>query len=583
MGITPCVRASYDRKTFLRNRPFIFATMSKRATAGLLQQLLQKAQRTAGATTMRYSHITPAAAASAIAVSSSFSTASCAFTPSDVTFFNRSPHHQHLPCKRQHHQHVTTRCSSRRYLHSQPETDEEIMQEDETGDLTSSSYATTYHAPVMATECVNAMLGIGLDDKEKKTKGKNKKKQKKMRKKDRKLAIDQEESGNGDGNDAASPDVLSQVVAHSATLPSDRPPMLFVDGTLGGGGHSEALLERCRPGDIVFGCDVDPSALSTASERLQRYTRSGAKNDDDSDDGHLPLFVPVQSNFRDLADILPTVNHPVTGKRIMALPNKENGEEEEEDGSDGDDAHFTGVDGMLLDLGVSSHQIDNADRGFAFMKDGPLDMRMWGGSWSDVGSESVGENAATKARGLNAADICNEFDEAELTRILRVYGDEPRARKIAAAIVDARPLATTSDLVNAVSSVVPEFAKKGRRMGRTATLARVFQSLRIVVNQEDEALVDVFERAAPKLVRPGGRLVVLSYHSMEDRATKRVLRDGSVRGIRPGAAIERDIYGNVVGQDRPWKPLGKKRKASDEEIEVNSRARSATLRIGERQ
>lgn len=170
-----------------------------------------------------------------------------------------------------------------------------------------------------------------------------------------------------------------------------------------------------------------------------------------------------------------------------------------------------------------------------------------------------------------------------MTRILRVYGDEPRARKIASAIVDARPLATTSDLVNAVSSVVPEFAKKGRRMGRKATLARVFQSLRIVVNQEDEALVDVFEHAAPNLVRPGCRLVVLSYHSMEDRATKRVLRDGSVRGTRPGAAIERDIYGNVVGQERPWKPLGKKRKASDKEVEVNSRARSATLRIGERQ
>ena len=561
--------------------------MSKRATAGLLQQLLQKAHRPTSSSTMRYSHLTPAAtaAASAIAVSSSLSTA-CAFTPSHVTFnHNRSPH-QHLPYERQHHQHATacTRSSiSRRYLHAQPEADG-IVQGDEAGDLTSSSYATTYHAPVMATECINALLGIGLDDKEKKMKREKKRKQKKMRKKDRKLAMEEEDGDRVNRSDDVSSDALSQIAAHTATLPIDRPPMLFVDGTLGGGGHSEALLERCRPDDIVFGCDVDPSALSTASERLQQYTRSAdtGRNEDDNDDDHLPLFVPVQSNFRDLADILPTVKHPVTGKRIMALPTEEN-DDEEEDGSDGDDAHFTGVDGMLLDLGVSSHQIDNAGRGFAFMKDGPLDMRMWGGSWSDVGSESVGENAATKARGVNAADICNEFDEAELTRILRVYGDEPRARKIAAAIVDARPLATTSDLVNAVSSVVPEFAKKGRRMGRTATLARVFQSLRIVVNQEDEALVDVFEHAAPKLVRPGGRLVVLSYHSMEDRATKRVLRDGSVRGIRPGAAIERDIYGNVVGQDRPWKPLGKKRKASDEEIEINSRARSATLRIGERQ
>ena len=432
----------------------------------------------------------------------------------------------------------------------------------------------------MASECIDAMLGIGLDgNKEKKTRGKNKKKQRKMRKRDRKLAMD-EDDNDSDQDDVSSSDTLSEE-ADCTTMLADRPPMLFVDGTLGGGGHSEALLKRCRPGDIVFGCDVDPSALSAASERLQLYTRPGDKNEkEDENDGNLPLFVPVQSNFRDLADILPTVKHPVTGRRIMAIPTT-NTNDDDEDGQE--DSHFIGVDGMLLDLGVSSHQIDNADRGFAFMKDGPLDMRMWGGSWSDVGSESVGQNAATNARGLNAADICNEFDEAELTRILRVYGDEPRARKIASAIVDARPLATTSDLVNAVSSVVPEFAKKGRRMGRTATLARVFQSLRIVVNQEDEALVDVFEHAAPNLVRAGGRLVVLSYHSMEDRATKRVLRDGSVRGSRAGATIERDIYGNVVGQERPWKPLGKKRKASDEEVEVNSRARSATLRIGKRQ
>ena len=244
---------------------------------------------------------------------------------------------------------------------------------------------------------------------------------------------------------------------------------------------------------------------------------------------------------------------------------------------------FVGVDGMLLDLGVSSHQIDTADRGFAFMKVGPLDMRMWGGNWSNIGSENVTQNTAGGTPSITAADICNEFDVAELTRILRVYGDEPRARKIAAAIVEARPLATTSDLVEAVSSVVPEFARRGRRMGRTATLARVFQSLRIVVNEEDEALVDVFEHSAPALVRPGGRLVVLSYHSMEDRATKRVIRDGSVRGTRGGGAIEKDIYGNVVGQRRPWKPLGKKRKADEKEVEVNSRARSATLRVGERQ
>jgi len=547
--------------------------MSRRATTGLLQQLLRRSTNT---NTMRYSHITSATAVATVAVSSPFSTA-CAFTTSVPTHCPRSC--LYLPSNRQHLQYVNS-STSRRFAHTEPQANEpsQILADEESHlPPSSSSYATSYHAPVMATECIDAMLGIGLlGDKQKKTRGKNKKKQRRMRKRERKLAIDQK--GGDNDEDVSSSDTLSEEV-DSATMPADRPPMLFVDGTLGGGGHSEALLERCRPGDIVFGCDVDPSALSAASERLQRYTRSGDKNDEDENDGNLPLFVPVQSNFRDLADILPTVKHPMTGKRIMALPTST--DDDDEDGQE--DVHFTGVDGMLLDLGVSSHQIDNADRGFAFMKDGPLDMRMWGGSWSDVGSDRVGQNAATNARGLNAADICNEFDEAELTRIMRVYGDEPRARKIASAIVDARPLATTSDLVNAVASVVPEFARKGRRMGRMATLARVFQSLRIVVNQEDEALVDVFEHAAPNLVRPGCRLVVLSYHSMEDRATKRVLRDGSVRGNRPGAAIERDIYGNVVGQDRPWKPLGKKRKASDEEVEVNSRARSATLRIGERQ
>jgi 16S rRNA (cytosine1402-N4)-methyltransferase len=194
-----------------------------------------------------------------------------------------------------------------------------------------------------------------------------------------------------------------------------------------------------------------------------------------------------------------------------------------------------------------------------------------------------------KRGGLTAADICNEFTQEELSRILKVYGDEPRARKISEAIVAARPLSTTSDLKNAVAKVTPEFAKKGRRMGRTATLARVFQSLRIVVNEEDVVLRNALEDMAPSCTRKGGRLVALTYHSMEDRAVKRVMRDGATDGRRQ-SSVSKDLYGNDIydggngsnSPARPWKPLGKKQKATEEEIQVNSRARSATLRVAQR-
>ena len=170
----------------------------------------------------------------------------------------------------------------------------------------------------------------------------------------------------------------------------------------------------------------------------------------------------------------------------------------------------------------------------------------------------------------------------EIQRILKWYGDEPRARAIAQSIADHRPLYTTNDLVQAVSAVTPQFVKKSRRMGRTATLARVFQSLRIVVNDESVALERALLEMAPKLLRPGGRLVVLSYHSMEDRATKRAMRDGTLSRQKMGV-VEKDIYGNNIGTPKPFKPLGKAQKASETEVALNPRSRSATLRIAERQ
>lgn len=306
----------------------------------------------------------------------------------------------------------------------------------------------------------------------------------------------------------------------------------FVDATLGGGGHTSQLLNHLQAGDIVFGCDVDSDALKLASERLSKYLGPNHES--------LPLFVPVQTNFCNLASVLPALEHPITSKRLL------------DDGK---------VDGILMDLGVSSHQIDTPERGFAFMKDGPLDMRM------------------SKDLGLTAADICNEFDERELCRILKLYGDEPRARSIAKSITQRRPLVTTNDLVSAVSAVTPEYAKK-RRMGRTASLARVFQSIRIMVNEEDKVLDRAFSEMCPTLLRQGGRLVVLSYHSMEDRACKRIMRDGTVSPTRETFA--KDVYGNFVGGPRPFRPLGKARKASSKEVDENSRSRSATLRVAER-
>lgn len=353
------------------------------------------------------------------------------------------------------------------------------------------AYSTSYHAPVMWKECIEALLVSS--------------------------------SSSDDETQEENPQ-------------EPRQPRYFVDGTLGGGGHSEALLRQCQPSDVVFGCDVDPDALSTASQRLAEYMQG---------DPTKPLFCPVASNFCQLETVLPTIQHPVT--KELVLPQSS-----------------SVMDGILLDLGVSSFQIDTAERGFAFMKDGPLDMRMSGN-----GSSSS----------LNASNLCNELDANELSRIFKIYGDEPRSKAVAQAIVKHRPLHTTGDLVAAVSSVVPQFAKRGRRQGRTATLARVFQALRIVVNQEDAVLEQALTEMAPNLLRPGGRLVVLSYHSMEDRMTKRVLRDGTVQKVR---AVERDLYGNPVAPG-PFAPAGKAQKATDAEVAANPRARSATLRVGIRQ
>jgi len=278
----------------------------------------------------------------------------------------------------------------------------------------------------------------------------------------------------------------------------------YVDATLGGGGHARALLDALGPDARLLGVDRDPDALEVARDRL-------------SDERAAGRFRAVRGPFGSLRALLA-----------------------EED--------FLPIDGLLLDLGISSHQIDDPERGFSFQEEGPLDMRMG-------------------RRGLTARQIVNDWSERELRGLLRDYGEEQRAGAAAHAIVEARPLDTTRDLAAAVRSVVPPPEE-------TKTLARVFQALRIAVNAEIDELESVLEQS-PDLVRTGGRIAVISYHSLEDRRAKRFLRYGNFEGTP-----RRDLYGNLVA---PWREVPREPiEPSEAEIEANPRARSARLRVAER-
>jgi len=280
---------------------------------------------------------------------------------------------------------------------------------------------------------------------------------------------------------------------------------LYVDATLGGGGHTAALLHALAPEGRVVGIDRDADALTEASQRLQQDVARGR-------------FTPIRASFADLKQAL---SH----------------------------AGISRIDGLLLDLGVSSHQFDLAERGFSHRFDGPLDMRM------------------DQRQDVSAAVIVNEWEEHELVRMLFAYGEEPRARKITRALMAARPVETTGHLARVVRAVVPE--REGNK-----TLARVFQALRIVVNGELEALESVLRDSLDVLL-PGGRIAVLAYHSLEDRRVKRFFREGSFEGEAP-----RDTFGNRFV---PLLPLYRSARTADEaEVAANSRARSARLRIAVR-
>lgn len=279
-----------------------------------------------------------------------------------------------------------------------------------------------------------------------------------------------------------------------------NPEGVYADVTFGGGGHSRAILERLTTGHL-YAFDQDEDAAANAFDD-ERFT-----------------FIP--QNFRYF-------------KNFIQL------------------YHGGQIDGIIADLGVSSHQFDTPEKGFSTRFDGPLDMRM---------SQMTPNDAAT---------VVNTYDHAALTRIFRLYGEMQQPQLIASDIVmarDAEPIETTEQLKAAVQRRLP-------RGKENKVLAQLFQALRIEVNQELEALT-AFLSQCPDVLKPGGRLVVMSYHSLEDRLVKNFMKTGNAEGKE-----EKDFFGNLL---TPYHIITRKPIVpSDEEMERNSRARSAKLRIAER-
>ena len=294
-----------------------------------------------------------------------------------------------------------------------------------------------------------------------------------------------------------------------------RPGGTYLDCTLGGAGHTVELARAIAPEGLSIGSDQDDMALEAAERRMEREAPEAA---------HLFL----KGNFGDLDELLLK-------------------------------ARVDGVDCFLFDLGVSSPQLDIPERGFSYHEDAPLDMRM------DPGNNT-----------LTAAEVVNTYNEADLTRILRVYGDEGHAARIAREIVRRRakaPFATTLELADAVKAGIPAAAR--RHGGHPAR--KSFQALRIEVNHELEVLERGLE-AAVRWARPGGRICVISYHSLEDRIVKHVFGEMS-RGCTCPPDLPVCVCGNVPVLDvRTRRPLV----AGAEELEENPRARSAKMRVAVR-
>ncbi len=290
-----------------------------------------------------------------------------------------------------------------------------------------------------------------------------------------------------------------------------NPDGIYVDGTLGGAGHSSQIAKRLTTGRLI-GIDRDPVALQAAAERLEPYK---------------DRVTLVHSNFCEMAQVV----------RNLGL---------------------SGVDGILLDLGVSSPQLDDAERGFSYMADAPLDMRM------------------DSQDALSAHTVVNTWSESELKRILFAYGEERYAPRIAAAICrrrEEKPIATTLELVDIIRSAMPAQALREKQH----PAKRSFQAIRIAVNDELTAVEKAMEKAIP-LLNPGGRLAVITFHSLEDRIVKSAMADAAKGCIcPPGFPV------CVCGRKPQVKLISRKPIVStDEELANNPRARSAKLRICEK-
>lgn len=286
---------------------------------------------------------------------------------------------------------------------------------------------------------------------------------------------------------------------------------VYIDGTFGGGGHSSLILQRTEGNVTLYGIDADPDAIARAAALREGEFGAG--------------LVPVHDNFRNLAQIAEEHSVPP-------------------------------VDGVLLDLGLSSFQLDQAERGFAFRFDGPLDMRF------------------DNTRGMSAADLVNTADERELADIIWRYGEEKQSRRIARTIVERRgttPFTSTAELAGVV-----EQATGGRRGKSIHPATKTFQALRIAVNEELLALEDVLA-AAVDVLAPGGRLVVISFHSLEDRMVKQFMARESATCICPP-----DVPVCVCDHSPRLKRIGKPVKPSAQEQSINARSRSAIMRVAER-
>ena len=328
-----------------------------------------------------------------------------------------------------------------------------------------------------------------------------------------------------------------------------KPDGIYVDGTLGGGGHSAEILKHLGKDGLLIGIDQDNEAIAAACERLSEYGRQVSKdyiinlytftkeegtkftNDEDlqiadqSTKEELPKFLVIKTNFENVKDEL-------------------------------EEMGIEGIDGILLDIGVSSHQLDEAKRGFSYMHDAPLDMRM------------------DRQRDFSAMNVVNEYSEKELSSLIREYGEENWAARIAKFIVQRRkvkPIESTSELVEVIEAAIP----KAARADGSHPAKRTFQAIRIDVNRELDVLKNVIDSAVPML-KVGGRICIITFHSLEDRIVKLKFQE-----LEKSCVCPKEFPVCICNKVQMLKVVTKKPvTASTGELLDNKRAKSAKLRVG---